>query len=96
MISLDEKVFLQLHHTVSISNNLNCHLFLREIYEDIFLPIARAGKLRDVKALHVSKRLGPSYEKPYGLSRIVVDRLFPKILSEVSEPFKATFEVMHL
>lgn len=40
-------ILLQLYHTVSSSNSLNGHALLGEIYEDIFLPIARAGKLTE-------------------------------------------------
>ena len=43
--------YLQLYHTISSSNSLNGHALPGMIYEDIFLPIARARKLTECQGL---------------------------------------------
>lgn len=49
--TLVEQEYLQLYHTISSSNSLNGHALPGMIYEDIFLPIARARKLTECQGL---------------------------------------------
>lgn len=53
---LVEQVFPQLHHKISSSDSWNCHVLLGKIYEDIFLPVAKAQKLTECQGpISISK-----------------------------------------
>lgn len=84
---LVEQVFLKLHHTISNSDSWNSHVLLEEIYEDLFLPIAKPRDSQNVKVLYLSQSLRTKLrKKTCGLNRIVVSGLFPKILPQILEP----------
>lgn len=93
--SLAEQVFLQLHHMISSFNSFNCHVLLGEIYEDIFLPIVRAGKLTECQSPISIKKIKDTVRKTNKQMNLWPKQntcrwTYPIILPEVSRSFRAT------